>query len=223
MFPSEVSLVVSILSKTEGKKKASFFGSEYEKYLFVTMVSIFCLMMVAGTIFFFFRNSTIEITVITLTLLFYLAAMTWQISLIVPIFTFFKNPTAQLLQVFESGAIKEISSMNSFEDISLETVEYLSNRLLLAKEQLHRRMAYLMGAVDKVGILPGLVASFLALNKILESKVLPVEDKQLYIYAAIAFCFLYAFSISAMLICQRFEVYAGILKHHLKCRTDIDP
>lgn len=218
MSPSEVSLVVLALSKIEQKTGVSFFSSKFEKYVFIAMVLIFSLIVIAGIVFLFFRNSIVEIIALTLTLIFYLIAMIWQISLIIPIFKFFKNPTEELLQVFQAQATKEISSMSNFSVISLEALDYLSERLLLAKEQLHQRMAYLMGAVDKVGVLPGFIASFLALSKVLESKTFPVENKQLYIYAAIGFCILYVFSMVSMLICQRFEVYSGILKHYLKSR-----
>lgn len=220
MSPSEVSLVVLALSKIEKKTGVSFFDSKFEKFVFIAMVFIFSLIVIAGIAFLFYRNSIVEIIAIGLTLLFYLVALIWQISLITPIFKFFKNPTEQLLQVFQERATREISSMSNFSIISLETLEYLSQRLLLAKEQLHQRMAYLMGAVDKVGVLPGFIASFLALSKVLESKTFPVENKQLYIYAAIGFCILYVFSMVSMMICQRFEVYSGILKHYLASRKN---
>lgn len=218
MSINEVALVVSALAQIENKSAASFFNNKYEKNLFFAMFGLFILILVVGFGYFFSKHPALEMLLITLTLVFYLVAMCWQIALVIPAVKFFKNPTGQLLQSFEESAAKELATINSLSNVSPETIEYLSDRLILAKEQLNKRMAFLIGAVEKIGLLPGLVASLLALSKLSETKPFSIESKELYIYGALAFFIFYAFSMVSMLVSQKFEVYSGVLKHYLKAR-----
>jgi len=219
MSINEVSIVVSALAQIKTTSSASFFNSKFEKNLFVLMIVLFLLILTVGFTYFFSKNPSLETPLILLTLVFYLVAMAWQIALIIPAFKFFKNPTGELLQVFEESAAKEIATISSFSGVSLETLDYLSDRLILAKEQLNKRMAFFIGAIEKIGLLPGLVASLLALSKLSEAKNIPIENKEIYIYAALAFFIFYAFSMVSMVVSQRFEVFSGVLKHCLKTRN----
>ncbi len=218
MSINEVALVVSALAQIKNNSATGFFNNKYEKKLFVAMSGLFMLIIAVGITYFVSKNPRLELPLILLTLVFYLVAMCWQIALVIPIIKFFKNPTGQLLQSFEESAANELATINSLSNVSPETIEYLSDRLILAKDQLNKRMAFLIGAVEKIGLLPGLVASLLALSTLSKTEPFAIESKELYIYGALAFFIFYAFSIVSMLVCQKFEVYSGVLKHYLKAR-----
>lgn len=218
MSSSEISVVISELSKIEQKTDVSIFNKKYEKRLFMAMIAIFVLIAITGITFHFSGIKVLELVIILLMLFFYAVAIIWQIFSFIPIVKFFKNPTANLLSAVEASASKEVLTMRGLSDISVETLEYLSKRFSLAKDQLSQRMSYLMGAVEKVGVLPGVIASVLALKEFFGSQSLSDEHRYWFFTAAICFSILYLFSLIAMLVSQRFEVYSGVLKHHLEFR-----
>lgn len=220
MFSSEVTDVISALSRIGKADKPSFFGNRYEKGLFISMIVIFGLIAASGIIFYITKFPWLKLLAIILTLVFYFNAMLWQLSLVIPILNFFRNPTGDLLKVVESSASKEVSSMTGLAAVSTEAIQYVADRLVLAKQQLHTRMAFLVGAVDKVGVLPGVVASLLALSKMSESAMFKSGSESVYVYIALAFFVFYGFAVIGLLICQKFEIYAGVLQHYLQYRAN---
>lgn len=220
MFSSEVTSVISALSRIGKADRPSFFGNKYEKVLFISMMTIFGLIITFGVVFYFTKIPLLKLLALILTLIFYFNAMLWQLSLVIPFLKFFRNPAGDLLKVVESSASKEVSSMTGLAPISTEAIQYVADRLLLARQQLHARMAFLVGAVEKVGVLPGVVASLLALSKVSESEMFKSNSESLYLYIALAFFVFYGFAVVGLLICQKFEIYAGILQHYLQYRAN---
>jgi len=109
--------------------------------------------------------------------------------------------------------------MTGLATVSTEAIQYVADRLILAKSQLSTRMSFLVGAVDKVGVLPGVVASLLAVSEVSHSNMFKTEYP-VYLYIALALFVLYGFSVIGLLVCQKFEIYAGILEHYLQYRTN---
>lgn len=220
MFASEVTNVIGALSRIGKTDKPSFFGNKYEKALFVLMTAIFVLIAVSGLGFYVTKAPLLKLLALILTLAFYFSAMLWQLSLVIPMLKFFRNPTGDLLKILESSASKEVSSMTGLAPVSTEAIQYVADRLILAKQQLNARMAFLVGAVEKVGLLPGVVASLLALSKVSEAEIFKSNNESLYVYIALAFFVFYGFAVLGLMICQKFEVYAGVLQHYLQCRAN---
>lgn len=220
MLSLEVANIIYTLSRIGKAEKPSLFGSKYEKALFISMLAIFGLIIISGIIFYFTKVPWLKFMALVLTLAFYFNAMLWQLSLVIPILKFFRNPAGDLLKVVESDASKEVSSMTGLASVSTEAIQYVADRLVLAKQQLHARMAFLVGAVEKVGVLPGVVASLLALSKVSETEMFKSNNESLYVYIALAFFVLYGFAVVGLMICQKFEICAGVLQHYLQYRAN---
>lgn len=220
MLSLEVKNVIYALSRIGESDKPSFFGSKYEKVLFISMLAMFVLIVISGIIFYFTKVPWLKFLALILTLAFYFNAMLWQLSLVIPILKFFRNPAGDFLKIVESSASKEVSSMTGLATVSTEAIQYVADRLVLAKQQLHARMAFLVGAVEKVGALPGVAASLLALSKVSESEMFKSNNESLYVYIALAFFVLYGFAVIGLMICQKFEIYVGVLQHYLQYRAN---
>jgi hypothetical protein len=223
MFSAEVTNVIGALSRIGKTNNPSFFGNKYEKGLFISMVTIFGLIMASGLVFYVTRGSWLKFLVLILTLAFYFSVLLWQLSLVISMLKFFRNPADDLLKILESSASREVSSMTGLAPVSTEAIQYVADRLVLAKQQLSARMSFLIGAVEKVGVLPGVVASLIALSKVSEAEIFESNNESLYFYIAIAFFVFYVFAVVGLLICQKFEVYVGVLHHYLQYRANKHP
>lgn len=220
MLSSEVTKVIYSLSRIGNSDKPGLFLSKYEKKLFIVMIAVFIFMIVSGMFFYFTKIIWLKLLALILTLVFYFSAILWQVSIIIPMLRFFKNPTSDFLKVIESSATNELSAMTGLATVSNETIQYVADRLNLANQQLRARTAFLVGAVEKVGVLPGVIASLLALTKVSEVDIINGSSDNLYVYIAFALFIFYGFAVMGLLICQKFEVFSGVLTHYLHFRAN---
>lgn len=223
MFSSEVATVISALSRIGKQNKPSFFSNKYEKCFLYTMLLILASIIVLGVCYYCFKITWLKVFLLILTLFFYLIAIAWQLLLVTPILKFFKDPTGNFLTDLELSVSREISSMTSLASVSNNSIQYVHDRLVLVNSQLNTRMAFLLGAVEKVGVLPGVIASLFALSKMSEKKPLIMNGEDVYFYIALVLLVLYVFSLVFLMVGQKFEIYIGVLKHYLQYRSDKVP
>ena len=82
---------------------------------------------------------------------------------------FYKDLTGQIIGIETDTAKDEAKLFEAFEELSTESIQYAANRLDQASSQLGQLRSFLLGAIDKVGIIPGLVATTFAISKIAHS------------------------------------------------------
>lgn len=220
MLSSEVAKVISTLYRIAEEGKPDFFGSKYGKWLCISMLAIFSFMVVLAVLFHFTGSPWLKLVAIILTLVFYFSALLWQVSLVIPALKFFRNPTGDLLKVIQSGATNELSSMAGLATVPTEAIQYVADRMNLASRQLWTRTAFFVGAVEKVGVLPGIIASLVALSKVSEKNIINADGENIYFYIASALFIFYGFAVVALFICQKFEVFSGALNHYLHFRAN---
>jgi len=124
---------------------------------------------------------------------------------------FFKDPTANFLESIGDLASYEITMFEKLDELSLESVQYAVNRLKSSSAQFDRLRSFLMGAIEKVGVIPGLIASALAITKVLSSSGFSWIEG-----LSILLLFFYALMFPLMEASIKFERYASILEEYLE-------
>ncbi len=81
----------------------------------------------------------------------------------------FKDFTGQVIGFASDTAKDEAALYEAFDELSTESIKYVVNRLDQASNQLGQLRSFLLGAIDKVGIIPGLLATILAISKVADS------------------------------------------------------
>jgi len=82
---------------------------------------------------------------------------------------FYKDFTGQIIGIASDTAKDEATLFEAFEELSTESIQHVANRLDQASNQLGQLRSFLLGAIEKVGIIPGLIATIFAISKIADS------------------------------------------------------
>ncbi len=81
----------------------------------------------------------------------------------------YKDLTGQIIGICADAAKDEAIMFEAFDDLSTQSIEYVANRLEHGSTQLGQIRSFLLGAVEKIGIIPGLLATVIAISKITNS------------------------------------------------------
>jgi len=81
----------------------------------------------------------------------------------------YKDFTGQIINIAADSAKDEAALFESFDELSSQSITYVANRLERDSAQLGHIRSFLLGAIEKVGIIPGLLATVFAISKITDS------------------------------------------------------
>ncbi len=129
----------------------------------------------------------------------------------------FVNPVSDFLDLAEHSVHAELKVFKQLNGLSTESIQYLAARFTLGNEQLSRAMNVLVGAIEKVGVLPGLIASFLALSKVSEASGFSTLE-----YISFAFLGIYFVSFPIIFTAVKFQHFSFILNQYLKIYRNTD-
>ena len=80
--------------------------------------------------------------------------------------SFFKDPAGDLWDDIRETTSSEVLMFEKLDSLSIEAIEYTSKKIHSSSTNLDKLRSFLVGAIDKVGVVPGLVASALAISKV---------------------------------------------------------
>jgi len=81
----------------------------------------------------------------------------------------FKDFTGQMVGSMSDAAKDETALFNSLDAYSTASIQYVANRFDQTSTQMGQLRSFLLGTIEKVGIIPGLIATVLAISKVVES------------------------------------------------------
>jgi hypothetical protein len=81
----------------------------------------------------------------------------------------YKDFTGQIISGAADGAKDEAALFEAFDELSTQSIEYVANRLDYVSTQLGQIRSFLLGAIEKIGIIPGLLATVFAISKVADS------------------------------------------------------
>jgi hypothetical protein len=80
-----------------------------------------------------------------------------------------KDFTGQIIGFAADAAKDEAALFEAFDKRSTESIKYVANRLNHASTQLGQLRSFLLGAIEKIGIIPGLIATVIAISNLSNS------------------------------------------------------
>lgn len=139
----------------------------------------------------------------------YLGMIAFQVSLLIEnrqqIGLFFKNPLSTILQRVERETILDYTKMFSALESEIDVLRHVRRHLMIERESFERRIGVLVGALEKVGLIPGFITLYLAWAKFSEQSLSidPWIAVSVFVLYFFAFYFHYLFS--------RMDRYIGTL------------
>jgi hypothetical protein len=81
----------------------------------------------------------------------------------------YKDFTGQIIDGAADSAKDKAALFESLDELSEQPIEYVANRLEQASTQLGQIRTFLLCAIEKVGVIPGLLATIIAITKVADS------------------------------------------------------
>lgn len=156
-----------------------------------------------------FGNPRAAIQVILLIFLLLGAVMIWRT---VGVFkTIFQDQTENLLRGIGQVAKDEVGLFNQLDNYSTESISYVAERLELSSNQAQTATGLFIGALEKVGLIPGIIATSFALDKALNSAEFSGLE-----FLSIGVALLYLLMMRLALAANRFQQYRFVLVQYLE-------
>lgn len=124
----------------------------------------------------------------------------------------FKNPLSLAFEGLLTASKSDVKLMGAIQDYSTEVLGLVKSRLEIQKTGIERRMGILVGAVEKMGVLPGLLTLYLAYKE---------SESQVLFCLAIFVFILYLCALSVHYALPRLEVYSRLINLELGRRERI--
>ena len=148
----------------------------------------------------------------------YSGMLIFQLALLIEsrngIITFFKNPLTMILDRVKDETILDHNKLSSLADTENEVINQIRRHLISEKESFERRVGVLVGALEKVGLIPGLVTLYLAWAKVM-GKSISVDP-----WLAVSVFTLYFIAFYCHHLFSRMERYIGTIDEIIEYRIN---
>jgi len=124
---------------------------------------------------------------------------------------FFSNATDELIGSTEQTALDDVELFANLDTLSTQSIDYVAKRLDRIANQVGSIRSFLLGAIEKVGIIPGLLATLIAMSQIAQGADQPwIESLSFVLLGVYIAMFLLASS------AFRIRNVTFVLNHYLK-------
>ncbi|MGH1439761.1 MAG: hypothetical protein ACRBBR_06595 [Cellvibrionaceae bacterium] len=82
------------------------------------------------------------------------------------IIRFFKNPFKRMILNIKENTESDTQYISVFNEKSIDTLRFIKSQIELEKDTLMKKLGLILGAVEKVGLLPGILALLAMLSKL---------------------------------------------------------
>ena len=158
-----------VLERKTKSLRFQFYETALQKVLFWSAVGSLVLGGALGTVIYVWRYPSAALAALVLLLVASLLAAAYQISIILPEFMKLKNFEREisnpLVEVFNDD-IDRITELA--RDYRMHHLKYAQESYSLMGEQLRSRISLLVGAIDKVGIIPLGITAYISWTKALK-------------------------------------------------------
>ena len=165
------------------REKALPYQNKFQKYSFWSMIILFLLAITIAISTKFIGPFTWQkLTALVVVALSQVSALLYQFSFIFEGFKILKEPTRHFLEPVTKSSAKDYDLALSLSRFDKSQLEYAKSRLLLECEQMKSRVSILVGAIDKVGIVPVAVTWVLAAYKYFDKGALVFSEVDWLVY-----------------------------------------
>ncbi len=213
--------IVSHLLGVEGKPVAFRpWSNRWQKWLLVFAVLCLVLGAVLVVAHRFFPFDSVRWAALGALALSQVVAAVYPLAMVLPSLRIFRDPTKTIADPVSMHFNAGIQAVSDLADTYAQHhLDYARDRLAQVVEQLRYRVGFMIGAVEKVGILPSSVAGYLSARELLQKPELASSGIEWAMAAYVAF---YIAAMVFMLAAQRVEHLAPVAKHAaVKKRRDM--
>ena len=216
MIISPKNAIELVLDKKAKDKSFRFYETKVQKWLLWLTTASFTVCVVLGLCTYIFKNQYLMMVSLVILLLSAIFLLAFQIASTGSEFIKMRNPekaiSSNLLNTFnvDIDLINELSA--TFE---VHHLRYAKNCYQQMSKQLRERISVLVGAIEKVGIIPLAVTGYFSYSKAKTENLLSFGVVE---WLSISFIFLYWFSIRMTFTAQWMEKVSEIYNEALKLR-----
>ncbi len=203
-----------VLDEKAKDKAFRLWDTETQKWLFWLSAISFILCILLGGLTYIFKNQYFMLASVVILLISVIFLLAFQVACTAPELVKMRNPekdiSSNLLDTFNSDLdlINELS--NTFE---VNHLRYARNCYQTMSTQLRERIAVLVGAIEKVGIIPLAITGYISYSKAKNENLLSFGGVE---WLLISFIFLYLFSVRMTFTAQWMERISTIYDEALK-------
>jgi hypothetical protein len=140
-----------------------------------------------------------------------IGAIIYQLSVVFSDVKSLMNPTKVALEPVAELFNSDVDLISGLaNDFELHHLEYARDSILLSAERLRQRVSFIIGAVDKTGVIPALIVTYISIRQIWKDGIDIIPGIEWCLIGLVMF---YMFACMALFATQRMDRLANILKH----------
>jgi hypothetical protein len=199
------------------REKGKAYLNPFQKWTFWLMFGFFGLAVIMAL------STKIEIydwqkpIALILVLLAQITGLLYQLSFVFEAFKIFKAPTRHFLEPVTESSVRDFELAESFSRFTESQLYYAKERLSLESTHMRSRVNLLVGALDKVGIIPVLVAWILASYKYIADGSIVFEQIDWLVYGLLG---LYLVTLPILFFAHKLERYLLLVNTAIEIKAN---
>lgn len=184
------------------------YETNFQKWSFFSATGLLCGGAIAAAVTYFYKNSYVALAGLLMLLLSMIAATIYQIASALPDLVKLRNVEREISSPLLARFDDDMDLLNELSQ-SYEThhLVYAKESFALMAKQLRERIALLVGAVEKVGIIPLGATGYLSFAKAYKDGLVVFSGVE---WAFAAFLFLYLFALRLSSTAQWMEQVSAL-------------
>lgn len=199
------------------REKGKAYLNPFQKWMFWLMFIFFCIAILVAL------STKVQVfswqkpVALILVLLAQITGIFYQLSFVFEAFKIFKTPTRHFLEPITESAVRDFNLAESFSRFSESQLYYAKERLSLESAHMKSRVNLLVGALDKVGIVPVLVAWLMASYKYIANGTIAFEQIDWLVYGLLG---LYLVMLPILFFAHKLERYLLLVNTALEIKAN---
>jgi hypothetical protein len=199
------------------KEKGKAYLNPFQKWTFWLMFSFFGVAMIIAV------STKVEVydwqkpIALILVLLAQISGLLYQLSFVFEAFKIFKAPARHFLEPVTESSVRDFELAESFSRFTESQLYYAKERLSLESKHMRSRISLLVGALDKVGIIPVLVAWILASYKYIADGSIAFEQIDWLVYGLLG---LYLVTLPILFFVHKLERYLLLVNTAIEIKAN---
>ncbi|WP_355662292.1 hypothetical protein [Halomonas salifodinae] len=199
------------------KEKGKAYLNPFQKWTFWLMFAFFCVAILIAL------STKIEVydwqkpSALILALMAQITGLLYQLSFVFEAFKIFKAPARHFLEPVTESSVRDFELAVSFSRFSESQLYYAKERLSLESKHMRARVSLLVGALDKVGIIPVLIAWIFASYKYIADGSITFEQIDWLVYGLLG---LYLVTLPILFFVHKLERYLLLVNTAMEIKAN---
>ncbi len=218
---SEIESIYLTLMKNESDNESPFSGilnllhPQSKRIIYRYVLSPFLAIGVIFLLWLYFQSDVLKVIMIIFIFAGYVGIFVVQILEFIAGWKdtkqFFNNPIKIVLSSLQDASKKDLLLLDELGKYSSESLKYVKCRIDSQEKAIEKRIGVLVGAIEKIGIIPGVLTLYLA--------AISHNSQRLAFTAAVVVLFMYFLSFIIHFSIPRLSLYSRLLEHKILAKN----